>query len=144
MEGNKVNEVLLAYGNEKWLCQKKNESDTNAVEMQSLLDMCRVSLKYRCRNSDVRERCASKGDVVIRVERGVLRSDTSAYLTPLGCLPHRLLLCSTALYLARACSFTVLRWIKLALQQQWWTSNGIPVLKIRELVVTSVEQKLEL
>ncbi|GBP40489.1 hypothetical protein EVAR_30547_1 [Eumeta japonica] len=31
--------------------------------------MCEVSLKDRCRNDDVRERCGLKEDVVTRVER---------------------------------------------------------------------------
>ncbi|GBP15157.1 hypothetical protein EVAR_11453_1 [Eumeta japonica] len=34
--------------------------------------MCRVSLKDRCGNSDVRERCGLKEDLVLRVEKGML------------------------------------------------------------------------
>ncbi|GBP70680.1 hypothetical protein EVAR_88855_1 [Eumeta japonica] len=41
--------------------------------MRSLRSMCGVSRKDRCRNSDVRERCGLKEDVVTRVERGMLR-----------------------------------------------------------------------
>ncbi|GBP81485.1 hypothetical protein EVAR_86166_1 [Eumeta japonica] len=37
--------------------------------MRSLRSMCGVSWKDRCRNSDVRERCDLKEDVVTRVER---------------------------------------------------------------------------
>ncbi|GBP50991.1 hypothetical protein EVAR_37148_1 [Eumeta japonica] len=39
--------------------------------MRLLRSMCGVSRKDRCRNSDVRERCGLKGDVVTKVERGV-------------------------------------------------------------------------
>ncbi|GBP90131.1 hypothetical protein EVAR_68630_1 [Eumeta japonica] len=52
---------------------EKNEGRINAVEMRSLRSMCRVSRKDRCRNSDVRQRCGLKEDVVTRVERGMLR-----------------------------------------------------------------------
>ncbi|GBP88458.1 hypothetical protein EVAR_68228_1 [Eumeta japonica] len=38
--------------------------------MLSLRNDCRVSLKDRCRNSDDREQCGLKEDVVTRVERG--------------------------------------------------------------------------
>ncbi|GBP66652.1 hypothetical protein EVAR_50477_1 [Eumeta japonica] len=31
--------------------------------------MCEASRRGRCRNSDVRERCGLKGDVVIRIEK---------------------------------------------------------------------------
>ncbi|GBP13806.1 hypothetical protein EVAR_8022_1 [Eumeta japonica] len=41
--------------------------------MRSLRSMCRVSRKDRCRNSDVKQRCRLKEDVVTRVERGILR-----------------------------------------------------------------------
>ncbi|GBP36261.1 hypothetical protein EVAR_85509_1 [Eumeta japonica] len=41
--------------------------------MRSLSSMCRVSWKDRCRNSNVRERCGLKEDVVTGVERGMLR-----------------------------------------------------------------------
>ncbi|GBP74482.1 Mariner Mos1 transposase [Eumeta japonica] len=60
----------LKNGNESWIWQKKNEIGINAVEMPWLRSMCGVSRKDRCRNSDVRERCGSKEDVVTRVERG--------------------------------------------------------------------------
>ncbi|GBP83911.1 Vanin-like protein 2 [Eumeta japonica] len=43
----------------------------NAVEMRSLRTMYGVSQKNRCGNSDVRERCGLKEDVVTRVERGM-------------------------------------------------------------------------
>ncbi|GBP34950.1 WD repeat-containing protein 13 [Eumeta japonica] len=52
---------------------EKNESRINAVEMRSLCIMCGVSRKDRCRNSDVRERCGLKEDVMTRGERGMLR-----------------------------------------------------------------------
>ncbi|GBP80463.1 hypothetical protein EVAR_12667_1 [Eumeta japonica] len=41
----------------------------DAVEIQSLHHTCGVSQKDRCRNSDVRERCGLKKDIVIKVER---------------------------------------------------------------------------
>ncbi|GBO99585.1 hypothetical protein EVAR_730_1 [Eumeta japonica] len=55
------------YGSKSWVCRRKNERMINAVEMCS---MCGVSLKDRCRNSVVRERCGLKEDVVSRVEMG--------------------------------------------------------------------------
>ncbi|GBP06245.1 hypothetical protein EVAR_3592_1 [Eumeta japonica] len=64
---------MLMYGIEGWVWQKKNECRINAVDMRSLRSMCGVSRKDRCRNSDVRERCGLKDDVVTRVGRGVLR-----------------------------------------------------------------------
>ncbi|GBP91684.1 hypothetical protein EVAR_100264_1 [Eumeta japonica] len=86
---NKANEPLLAIMNSKSVSrlstmglrmivkagnvQKKSESRINAVEMRSLRSMCGVSRKDKCKNSDVRERCGLKADVVTRVERGVLR-----------------------------------------------------------------------
>ncbi|GBP46579.1 hypothetical protein EVAR_21735_1 [Eumeta japonica] len=60
-------------GSESWLWQKKNVSKIDVVEIRSLSSMCGVSRKDRCRNSDVRERCGLKEDVVTRVERGMLR-----------------------------------------------------------------------
>ncbi|GBP40043.1 hypothetical protein EVAR_19172_1 [Eumeta japonica] len=57
----RVNGVLiptLMYDSESWVRQKKNEGRINAVEMRSLLSMCRVSRKDKCRNIDVKERCA--------------------------------------------------------------------------------------
>ncbi|GBP32165.1 hypothetical protein EVAR_80933_1 [Eumeta japonica] len=63
----------LMYGSESWVWQKKNESRINAVEMRSLRSICGVSRKDRCRNSDVRERCGLKENVVTRVEGGMLR-----------------------------------------------------------------------
>ncbi|GBP81396.1 hypothetical protein EVAR_52658_1 [Eumeta japonica] len=77
IEGEKVEQV--------WVWQKKNESRVNAVEMQSLRSMCRVSRKDRRRNSDVRQRCGLKEDVMTRVERARgyhLRSDSN--LTPIA------------------------------------------------------------
>ncbi|GBP57486.1 hypothetical protein EVAR_36138_1 [Eumeta japonica] len=41
--------------------------------MRWLRSMCEMSRKDRCRNSDVRERCGLKEDVVARAERGMLR-----------------------------------------------------------------------
>ncbi|GBP79791.1 hypothetical protein EVAR_99314_1 [Eumeta japonica] len=51
--------------------QKKDESRIKAAEMRSLRSTCGVSLKGRCRNSDVKERCGLKKDAAIRVEEGV-------------------------------------------------------------------------
>ncbi|GBP36511.1 hypothetical protein EVAR_8344_1 [Eumeta japonica] len=48
---------------------EENESRINAMEMRSLRSMCGLTQKDRCRNSDVRERCGLKKDVVTRVER---------------------------------------------------------------------------
>ncbi|GBP52870.1 hypothetical protein EVAR_39034_1 [Eumeta japonica] len=42
--------------------------------MRSLRSMCGGSLKDRCRNSDVRERCGMKEDVVTRVGKGASRT----------------------------------------------------------------------
>ncbi|GBP69668.1 hypothetical protein EVAR_49920_1 [Eumeta japonica] len=47
----------LVYGSESWVWRKKNESRIDMVEMRSLRNMCGVSLKDSCRNSDVGERC---------------------------------------------------------------------------------------
>ncbi|GBP73243.1 hypothetical protein EVAR_55009_1 [Eumeta japonica] len=63
---------MLMYGIESWVWQKKNESRINAVKMQSLRSMGE-SRKDRYRNSDVRERCGLKVDVVTRVERAIMR-----------------------------------------------------------------------
>ncbi|GBP22099.1 hypothetical protein EVAR_94139_1 [Eumeta japonica] len=87
--GNKANGALLAimhsksvsrhaistliYGSESWVWQKKNESKTNVVELRVLRNICGVSLKNRCGNSDLRERCGLKADVVTRVGKGMLR-----------------------------------------------------------------------
>ncbi|GBP93648.1 hypothetical protein EVAR_66717_1 [Eumeta japonica] len=38
--------------------------------MRSLGSMCKVCRKERCRNSDVRERCDLKENIVTRIERG--------------------------------------------------------------------------
>ncbi|GBP48776.1 Acid sphingomyelinase-like phosphodiesterase 3a [Eumeta japonica] len=92
--GNKVNEVLLAIMNSKsvlrqarlivhkgvliptltcgreiWVWQNNNESRVNAVEIRLLRIMCGVSRKNKYGNSDVRERCGLKDDVVARAER---------------------------------------------------------------------------
>ncbi|GBP22916.1 hypothetical protein EVAR_95316_1 [Eumeta japonica] len=64
---------MLMYGSERWVRQKKNENRVNAVEMRSLRDMCGVSRKDICRDSDVRERSDLKEDVGPRVERSMLR-----------------------------------------------------------------------
>ncbi|GBP42128.1 hypothetical protein EVAR_21132_1 [Eumeta japonica] len=58
------------YDSESSVRQKKNESRTNAVKMQSQRHMCGVSRKDRCINSYVRERYSFKEGVVTRVERG--------------------------------------------------------------------------
>ncbi|GBP07978.1 Macrophage colony-stimulating factor 1 receptor [Eumeta japonica] len=41
------------------------------MEMRSLRNMCEVFLKDTCRNSDVRERCGFKEDVVTRIEKSM-------------------------------------------------------------------------
>ncbi|GBP67906.1 hypothetical protein EVAR_38374_1 [Eumeta japonica] len=64
---------MLTYGRESWVWQKKNESRINVVEMRSLRRMYGVFWKDRYRNSIVKERCGLQEDVVIRVERGILR-----------------------------------------------------------------------
>ncbi|GBP34274.1 hypothetical protein EVAR_13413_1 [Eumeta japonica] len=61
------------YGSDSWVWQKKNESTSNTVEIRSLYSMCGVSRKFRCRNSDVIERCGLKEDPVTRVEKDTLR-----------------------------------------------------------------------
>ncbi|GBP61971.1 hypothetical protein EVAR_40979_1 [Eumeta japonica] len=69
---NKINDSVKKRGmkvNVGGSGRKKNESRINAVEMRSLRSMYGVSRKDRCRNSDVRERCGLKEDVVTRVER---------------------------------------------------------------------------
>ncbi|GBP38275.1 hypothetical protein EVAR_29219_1 [Eumeta japonica] len=48
---------------------KDAEKEKNAVEMRSLRSICGVSRKDRRKNSDLRERCGLKEDVVTRVER---------------------------------------------------------------------------
>ncbi|GBP60318.1 hypothetical protein EVAR_26730_1 [Eumeta japonica] len=60
------------YGSESWVWQKKNESRINAAEMRSLRSTCGVSRKDICKNSDIRERCGLKEEVVTGVERGML------------------------------------------------------------------------
>ncbi|GBP17279.1 hypothetical protein EVAR_17769_1 [Eumeta japonica] len=59
--------------------QKKNESRINAVEMRYLRNMCGLSFKYRCRNSDARGRSALKEDVVTRAERVEITRDKPSY-----------------------------------------------------------------
>ncbi|GBP31368.1 hypothetical protein EVAR_13488_1 [Eumeta japonica] len=39
--------------------------------MRSLCNICGVTLKDRSRNSDVRERCGLRDDVMTKVEKGV-------------------------------------------------------------------------
>ncbi|GBP43316.1 hypothetical protein EVAR_31200_1 [Eumeta japonica] len=65
--------LTFMYDSKSWVWQKKNESRINAVEVRSLCGVCGVSRKDRCRNSDVRERCGLKKDVVTWVERAMLR-----------------------------------------------------------------------
>ncbi|GBP03576.1 hypothetical protein EVAR_101885_1 [Eumeta japonica] len=48
----------MKVGSMKWRCDR--------------CVVCGLSRKDRCRNSDVRERCGLKEDVVTRVERGML------------------------------------------------------------------------
>ncbi|GBP44845.1 hypothetical protein EVAR_75714_1 [Eumeta japonica] len=43
----------LMHGSESWVWQKKNESEINAVDMQSLRSICEVPRNDRYRNSDV-------------------------------------------------------------------------------------------
>ncbi|GBP28475.1 hypothetical protein EVAR_93422_1 [Eumeta japonica] len=59
----------LIFWNENWKRQKKNESRINAVEIRSLRTVCGASRKDISRNSDVKERCGLKEEVVTRVER---------------------------------------------------------------------------
>ncbi|GBO99962.1 hypothetical protein EVAR_74314_1 [Eumeta japonica] len=69
--------ALLAPNNKIWLrlmhLHILNKNMVRPQEMRSLRSMCRVSRKDRRRNSDVRERCNLKEDVVSKVERGILR-----------------------------------------------------------------------
>ncbi|GBP11658.1 hypothetical protein EVAR_77781_1 [Eumeta japonica] len=58
------------YVSESWVWNKKNESRITEVEMRSLRSTCGVYRQNRSTNSDVRERCGLKEDVVTRVERG--------------------------------------------------------------------------
>ncbi|GBP39268.1 hypothetical protein EVAR_22675_1 [Eumeta japonica] len=64
---------VLMNDRESCVWQKKYESRVSAVAIRSLCNICGLSLKDRCRNSDVRERCGLKEDVVARVEIGILR-----------------------------------------------------------------------
>ncbi|GBP82383.1 hypothetical protein EVAR_55266_1 [Eumeta japonica] len=54
---------------ESWVWLKKNESGIYAVKIQSLRNMCGVSLKDRCKNSDVRRRCGLKENIVTGAEK---------------------------------------------------------------------------
>ncbi|GBP77759.1 hypothetical protein EVAR_98452_1 [Eumeta japonica] len=70
------NEVLiptLMCVSENWVWQKKNKSRVDVMERLSLRSQCGVSREDRCRDSNVRERCSLQEDVVIRVERDMLR-----------------------------------------------------------------------
>ncbi|GBP24026.1 hypothetical protein EVAR_10127_1 [Eumeta japonica] len=72
----KCNEVLrptLMHGSESWVWQKTTDSRINALEMQFTRNMCGVSLKYRRRDSDVRERYGFKVCVLAGIEEGMLR-----------------------------------------------------------------------
>ncbi|GBP37316.1 hypothetical protein EVAR_35750_1 [Eumeta japonica] len=69
---NKSAWLSMMYGSESWVWPKKNECRINTVEMRPLHSCCGVSRQDRCRNSDDRERCGLKEDVVARVERLVL------------------------------------------------------------------------
>ncbi|GBP30570.1 hypothetical protein EVAR_94751_1 [Eumeta japonica] len=52
--------------------QKKNEIGIDSVETRSLRGIWGVSLKDKCKNSDVRERCGLKD--VTRIEKVMLQS----------------------------------------------------------------------
>ncbi|GBP72245.1 hypothetical protein EVAR_58011_1 [Eumeta japonica] len=52
--------LKLLYGGESWVGQKQNESRVNVVVMQSLRNTCEVSMKDKCRNSNVRKQCGLK------------------------------------------------------------------------------------
>ncbi|GBP85517.1 hypothetical protein EVAR_45059_1 [Eumeta japonica] len=58
--------VKAGYG------RKKNKTRINAVNMRSPGSVCGVSQKDRCRNSDVRQQCGMKEDVVTRVGKRYL------------------------------------------------------------------------
>ncbi|GBP46389.1 hypothetical protein EVAR_36369_1 [Eumeta japonica] len=60
------------YWMESGVRREKNESEMNAVQARSVRSACRVPLKDRRRDSDVRERCGLKQDVVNKVEEGML------------------------------------------------------------------------
>ncbi|GBP81757.1 hypothetical protein EVAR_62673_1 [Eumeta japonica] len=55
---------------------EENENGINAVEMQSMRYICGVSLKDKCRNSDVTQGCGLKINVVTKVERVVAISSS--------------------------------------------------------------------
>ncbi|GBP70923.1 hypothetical protein EVAR_97770_1 [Eumeta japonica] len=61
---NKVNDSVKKR--ESWVWQKKNENRINVMEMRSLRNICGVSRKDTRRNSDVRERCGLKEDLVTK------------------------------------------------------------------------------
>ncbi|GBP74848.1 hypothetical protein EVAR_55346_1 [Eumeta japonica] len=67
--GPGVNSELAVNSHPKIL--KTTWRELRSIERRVCI--CEVSRKDRCRNSDVRERCGSKEDVVTRVERGTLR-----------------------------------------------------------------------
>ncbi|GBP20885.1 hypothetical protein EVAR_80704_1 [Eumeta japonica] len=73
---NKMNDSVKKKG------MKMNVSKTKMTVFQKgdpphvlrfLRSMCGVSLKDKCRNSDVKLRCYLKKDVVTRIKRGMLR-----------------------------------------------------------------------
>lgn len=63
----------LMYGSESWVWQKRHQSRVNAVEMRALRSMCGVKLSDRIRNSVIRGKCGMDGDIVTKIEKGMLR-----------------------------------------------------------------------
>ncbi|GBP76758.1 hypothetical protein EVAR_58482_1 [Eumeta japonica] len=59
------------YGCESWVWREKNENAINTVKMRSLRCTCMMSLQDMYRNSDFRERCGLKENIVTRVEKEV-------------------------------------------------------------------------
>ncbi|GBP38948.1 hypothetical protein EVAR_95698_1 [Eumeta japonica] len=55
------------YSNDSWVWQKKNESRFKAVETQSLFSTYGGSLKDRHKNSNIKERCDLKENVVVTI-----------------------------------------------------------------------------
>ena len=63
----------IMYGSESWIMQKKDESKLNAVEMRSLRNICRKSLRDRIKNEDIRRECDVEESVIVKIKKGMLR-----------------------------------------------------------------------
>ncbi|GBP58558.1 hypothetical protein EVAR_34561_1 [Eumeta japonica] len=72
--------ATLMYASESWIWQKKNGSWINAVEIRSLRSMCGVSGKI---HEETVMLCNLNEDVVIRVERDMLRCSRVISVDPL-------------------------------------------------------------